>query len=120
MVKAKNINKLLNITIVCQIAFIGIMILYYHLWGVQYNNSQRKVILQHIENEGIVGLTLDDCEELFGEPFLITEGEAYFEGGYFLQFELCGRYCEYELRVFFDDEQSIRNYWYECTLDVPF
>ena len=118
--KTKKKDKLLNIIIVCQIIFISLMIVYYLLWGIQYNNSQRKIILQHIEADNIIGITLDDCKEKFGEPFLVTEDEVYFEGGYFLQFELCGRYCEYELRVFLDDEQRVRNYWYECTLEIPF
>lgn len=118
--KAKNKDKLLNIIIACQIVFLILIIVYYLMWGMQYSNAQRKIILQHIEDDSIVGLTLEDCEEIFGEPLLVTEDEAYFEGGYFLQFELCGRYCEYELRTFLDDEQRIRNYWYECTLDIPF
>lgn len=108
----------LNIIIMIEIIILILFITYFLTWNNQYNNAQRELILQYINEDKIIGLSLDNCSELFGEPFFIEEGEAYFDGGYYLQFSIGIRYCEYCLILSLDENQKVNHVSYQYMMDL--
>lgn len=111
-------EKKLNLIIVFEILIIMLMIIYFLTWRNQYNNSQRELILEYINEDKIVGLSLDECESLFGEPFYVEDNEAYFDGGYYYQFSIGIRYCEYCLVLSFDENERISFVSYRYMMDL--
>lgn len=111
-------KKLLNVVIFVEIAILLSMVAYFWSWKNQYSNEQRDLILKYINENKIVGLSLDECENLFGEPYWIKDNEAYFDGGYYLQFSIGIRYCKYRLVLSLDEEQKVDYVSYEYILDL--
>lgn len=116
----KRENRLLNIIIGCEIVIIVSLFVYFLSWGTEFNDPQRARILQYIEEDKLIGMTVDECSELLGEPLLVTEEEAYFEGGYCLQFDIGGSYWEWEVKVYLDENGYISSVRNNCILVISF
>lgn len=119
--KIKTINKILTIILICQVLFLVFFFWIFPCFITEETDVQRETILTYMEQNIFEGMSIDECKEILGEPFLDEGSEVYFGGGYDLGENLFATsYEEYELRMFLDEAGYVDSVWYYCTLDLKY
>ena len=105
----KIVNRVLSIILICQIAFIIIITLYCHL------------VLTYIEEGRYIGMTAEECKDVWGEPLYERETMICFDGGSECNTAFFTKiYEEYELRVYFDENGKADGTTEWCTLSLMY
>ncbi len=112
-------NILFNAILILQILIIILFLLYIVLLNVEFSNTQRKLVMKYYNENKIIGMSFEECEELFGEPYLLDENTACFDGGYYIKFDLGIIYSQGELVLTMDENQEIIYAHYNYSMDLP-
>lgn len=117
----KIVNRVLSIILICQIAFIIIITLYCHLVSITQRDAQREVVLTYIEEGRYIGMTAEECKDVWGEPLYERETMICFDGGSECNTAFFTKiYEEYELRVYFDENGKADGTTEWCTLSLMY
>lgn len=117
----KIVNRVLSIILICQIAFLIIITLYCHLVSITQRDAQREAVLAYIEEERFMGMTAEECKDVFGIPLYERDGMMCFDGGsecntaFFIKI-----YEEYEFDIYFDENGKADSTSEWCTLSVMY
>ena len=88
--------------------------------GPGIKDIEKITIIKSKETENkIIGMSFEECEELFGEPYLLDENTACFDGGYYIKFDLGIIYSQGELVLTMDENQEIIYAHYNYSMDLP-
>lgn len=114
----KKYNRFLNYLLFIQLLLFLIIIALFILIPIDVEKSSQNILVSDY-GDGLVGMSIDECISVLGEPYAISDSEAYFDGGY----EVCqmltyGEYIQYELEVHFD-ENGIVEYAYNSGTVLP-
>lgn len=86
------------------IAVIGIFLLA-NLLACRCPNEELERALDFLKDEQYIGMTIEDCEEIFGEYDGSTEAQVIvYPAGYYQH----GLTAEYEIYIFFDEEGKVK------------
>ncbi len=120
--KVKKANKIVNIILLCQVILIlacGICIGVIFIPLEEECDSQRLAILNYMEEEQFVGMTVDECVKLLGEPLMEDGKKIYFDGG--SERFVCiyySSYQDYELKLTINESGVVEYVSYDCTLSI--
>lgn len=97
-----------TIVIIVLFLLIGWMILYFiiaRLTVPRFPEENLKKALELMEDESYIGMSFEECEEIFGDSGKESPGQCvcYSVG----TFQWMGQ-CDYELHIFFDQEEKVK------------
>lgn len=115
----KKLNLILNIFLICLSILNVALFIYFIASSTTEIDSQREIILQCMEEKSFMGMTVDECKLLLGEPFIERETALYFDGGSeHSSLGFITWYEQYELRLYINEQGMIEDTWYDYTLDI--
>ena len=90
------------VPLLCIVLLFGVVDI---LFGVRFPDAELKRALEFMEDEQYIGMTLEECEEIFGESNAISPAEKIvYPAGYFRW----GWSESYEIHIYFDEDERVR------------
>lgn len=116
----KKFDKKLNIILKIFIVLTLITIIFNIIGYIPYSNPQRRTVINYMREDSFVGMTLEECNDILGEPRFYRGNYAYYDAGFYARWTIFRIYCyQCELKVWLDETNTVERVDFTEEFEIP-